>query len=70
VATDEQNFVEYSCAERIATITLNRPDKLNAVSDEVVAQLADALRRFDLDESVDVAIINGKGRAFSAGGGS
>src|SRR5215210_4707422 len=64
---DEPTLVEYSCAERIATITLNRPDKLNAVSDEVVAQLADALRRFDLDEEAEVAILNGKGRAFSSG---
>ena len=64
---DEPNFVEYAVADRIATITLNRPDKLNAVSDEVVAQLADALRRFDLDEEAEVAILNGKGRAFSSG---
>src|SRR5436309_3035956 len=67
VATDEQNFVEYSCAERIATITLNRPDKLNAVSDEVVVQLSEALRRFDLDPEAEVAIINGNGRAFCSG---
>ena len=60
-------MVEYAVADRIATITINRPDKLNAVSDEVVAQLADALRRFDLDEDADVAILNGKGRAFSSG---
>src|ERR1700680_1811373 len=45
--TDAQNFVEYACADRIATITLNRPEKLNAVSDEVVRQLAEAFRRFD-----------------------
>jgi len=45
--TEPQNFVEYACADRIATITLNRPDKLNAVSDEVVRQLAEAFRRFD-----------------------
>jgi len=67
VASDEQNFVEYSCADKIATITLNRPDKLNAVSDEVVAQLAEALRRFDLDAEAEVAILCGKGRAFSSG---
>src|SRR4051794_32086683 len=41
---DEQNFVEYVVADRIATITINRPEKLNAVSDEVVVQLANALR--------------------------
>ena len=67
MADDDANLVQYSCADRIATITLNRPDKLNAVSDEVVAQLAEALRRFDLDEAAEVAIINGKGRAFSSG---
>ena len=64
---EQQNLVDYSCAERIATIALNRPDKLNAVSDEVVAQLADALRRFDLDPEADVAILTGRGRAFSSG---
>src|SRR6202790_157577 len=67
VATDEQSSVEYSCAERIATITLNRPDKLNAVSDEVVRQLDEALHRFDLDPEAEVAILNGRGRAFSSG---
>jgi enoyl-CoA hydratase/carnithine racemase len=67
VDTAEQNFVEYSCAERIATITLNRPDKLNAVSDEVVRQLDEALHRFDLDAEADVAILHGRGRAFSSG---
>jgi enoyl-CoA hydratase/carnithine racemase len=67
VDTDEQNFVEYSCADKIAMITLNRPDKLNAVSDEVVRQMAEALRRFDLDPEAEVAILNGRGRAFCSG---
>ena len=65
--SDDQNFVEYACSERIATITLNRPDKLNAVSDEVVQQLAEAFRRFDLDPEAEVAILNGRGRAFCSG---
>src|SRR4051812_31222680 len=65
--TEPQNFVEYACADRIATITLNRPDKLNAVSDEVVRQLAEAFRRFDLDPEAEVAILNGSGRAFCSG---
>ena len=60
-------LVLYDCADKIATITINRPDKLNAVSDEVVAGLAEALRRFDLDPDAEVAIINGRGRAFSTG---
>ena len=65
--TDEQNFVEYACADQVATITLNRPDKLNAVSDEVVRQLSEAFRRFDLDPEAEVAILNGRGRAFCSG---
>ena len=63
----EDNFVLYECADRIATISLNRPEKLNAVSDEVVRQLSEAFRRFDLDPEADVAILTGKGRAFSSG---
>src|SRR6202043_2584895 len=66
-AVAEDNLVLYECADRVATISLNRPEKLNAVSDEVVAQLADALRRFDLDPEAEVAILTGKGRAFSSG---
>jgi len=61
------NLVLYECADRVATISLNRPEKLNAVSDEVVAQLAEAFRRFDLDPEAEVAILTGKGRAFSSG---
>ncbi len=64
---DGGGLVLYECRDKIATITLNRPDKLNAVSDEVVVHLADALNRFDLDPDAEVAIINGKGRAFSTG---
>jgi enoyl-CoA hydratase/carnithine racemase len=65
--TADQDLVLYSCEDRVATITINRPDKLNAVSDEVVAGLANALRRFDLDPDAEVAILNGRGRAFSSG---
>jgi enoyl-CoA hydratase/carnithine racemase len=42
-------LVEYDCRDQIATLTLNRPDRLNAFSDELVRHLADALRRFDLE---------------------
>jgi len=62
-----ENFVEYSVSDKIATIALNRPDKLNAVSDEVVTQLSDAFHRFDIDPEAEVAILCGRGRAFSSG---
>jgi len=67
VAGAAENLVLYECADRIATISINRPDKLNAVSDEVVHELSEALRRFDLDPEAEVAILTGKGRAFSSG---
>jgi enoyl-CoA hydratase/carnithine racemase len=61
------DLVRYSCADRIATLTLNRPEKLNAFNDDLVRHLAAALRRFDLDDDAEVAIICGAGRAFSSG---
>ena len=61
------NLVEYDCRDQIATLTLNRPHRLNAFSDELVRHLMEALRRFDLDPEAQVAIICGKGRAFSSG---
>jgi enoyl-CoA hydratase/carnithine racemase len=62
-----EDLVLYSCADRIATLTLNRPEKLNAFNDDLVRHLAGALRRFDLDDDAEVAIICGAGRAFSSG---
>jgi enoyl-CoA hydratase/carnithine racemase len=63
----ESTLVEYDCSEHIATIALNRPDKLNAVNDDMVRQIAAALRRFDADADARVAILCGRGRAFSSG---
>ncbi len=60
-------LVQYECADRIATLRLNRPEKLNAFTDEMVLALDDALHRFDLDPEAHVAIIVGNGRAFSSG---
>jgi enoyl-CoA hydratase/carnithine racemase len=60
-------LVEYECRDHIATITLNRPDKLNAVNDDMVRQIAAALARFDTDSDAFVAILTGRGRAFSSG---
>ena len=62
-----RHLVEYVCEDHIATITLNRPEKLNAFSDEMVVALSEALRRFDIDNDAFVAIIHGAGRAFSSG---
>ena len=62
-----EQLVEYACSDFVATITLNRPDKLNAVNDDMVRQIAAALKQFDTDNDAHVAILCGKGRAFSTG---
>jgi enoyl-CoA hydratase/carnithine racemase len=54
-------------ADRIATITLNRPDSLNAINADLSTALTDALRRVDHDDDIRVAILTGAGRAFCAG---
>src|SRR5260370_8076869 len=61
------DLVQYVCEDHIATITLNRPNKLNAFDDDQVRHLAAALRRFDIDNDAYVAIICGRGPAFSSG---
>ncbi len=51
----------------IATITLNRPDRLNAVDSQLTLDLIDALKDVDSDEGVRVVIITGAGRGFCSG---
>src|SRR3989442_6824760 len=60
-------LVEYTSDDHVVPLTLNRPEKLNAFSDELVVALNDALRRFDADPDALVAILCGNGRAFSSG---
>ena len=52
----------------LATVTLNRPDRLNAVTHESLLMLRDELRRLEANTSVRVVVLTGAGRAFSAGG--
>jgi enoyl-CoA hydratase/carnithine racemase len=55
--------------EGVATITVNRPDKLNALRAETYQELTDALRRAGANDTVGVVVLTGAGdRAFSAGG--
>lgn len=51
----------------ILTVTLNRPDKLNAYTAVMGAELADAFNRADADDAVRVVIVTGAGRGFCAG---
>ena len=52
---------------RIAYITLNRPEKLNALNAQLFSELDEALNDIEKDESISVVIIKGSGRAFSVG---
>jgi enoyl-CoA hydratase/carnithine racemase len=67
MADEERRLVEYELKDHIATIAMNRPEKLNAVSDEMVRQLMTAMRAFDTDPDAWVAILCGRGRAFCSG---
>jgi len=53
--------------EHIATVTLNRPDKLNALNEKMFDEIADALVNIGEDEDMRVLVLTGAGRAFSAG---
>ncbi|MFN0027604.1 MAG: enoyl-CoA hydratase/isomerase family protein [Acidimicrobiales bacterium] len=67
-ATDATpELVTYEREGAIVILRLNRPDKLNAFSDELVIALRDAFRRFDADAAAHVAVLCGNGRAFSTG---
>lgn len=59
--------VEYHSDGRIGRITLNRPDVLNAIDDEVPQQLADCVARANDNDDVHVIVLSGAGRAFCAG---
>ena len=57
----------YDVDEQILTITLNRPDKLNAFNTTMLNELIDAFDRADADDTIRAIIVTGAGRAFCAG---
>lgn len=59
--------IRYEVRDRVATVTLNRPDKLNAITRAMLDGLIDAFARADADDGVRVVIVTGAGRAFCAG---
>lgn len=60
-------FIRYELADRIATITLARPEKLNAINGAMVRELIAAFEAADGDDDVRAVIVTGEGRAFCAG---
>lgn len=63
----ETHLIE-SVSEGVATLTLNRPDRLNALSTPIMEGLLEALPRLAGDPAVGVIVLTGAGRAFCAGG--
>lgn len=57
----------YDVQDSIATITLNRPERMNAFSDALLKEWEDAIRRSAEDEGVRAVVLTGAGRAFCAG---
>jgi 2-(1,2-epoxy-1,2-dihydrophenyl)acetyl-CoA isomerase len=53
---------------KVATLTFNRPDKLNALSRELLSQSIEVLKRWGRDPEVGAIVVTGAGRAFCAGG--
>jgi len=59
--------IKYEVAEQILTITLNRPDKLNAFNGPMQKELIDAFDQADKDDDIRAIIVTGAGRGFCAG---
>ena len=62
-----EDEVLYAVSEHIATLTLNRPDRMNTISGPMLNQLAQLMLKADRDPDVRCIILTGAGRAFCAG---
>lgn len=67
-AASSNSLILESKHNGVATLTLNRPDKLNAINKDLAVALNESLGRIVTDKSVYVVVITGAGRAFCAGG--
>ncbi|AKJ69442.1 MAG: enoyl-CoA hydratase/isomerase family protein [Burkholderiales bacterium] len=61
-------LIDYRCESSIATITFNRAEKRNAMSDEMRSEFIDALEAVAADKSIRALVLTGAGKAFCAGG--
>lgn len=61
-------MIQTQVADRIATLTFHRPEKLNALSQQLISDSIATLRAWSIDPAVGVIIVTGSGRAFCAGG--
>lgn len=67
--TQERNFdtITYSFKDKIATVTLNRPEVHNAFNQVMIAELTDVFKNISGDDEVRVVVLTGNGKSFSAG---
>ncbi len=63
----EYRSIRYDVSGRIATITLDRPDRLNAIDRHMPQEIEAAVKRANDEDAVHVIVIEGAGRAFCAG---
>lgn len=61
-------MIQTQVADRIATLTFHRPEKLNALSQELISDSIATLRAWSTDPAIGVIVVTGSGRAFCAGG--
>jgi enoyl-CoA hydratase/carnithine racemase len=57
----------YEATDHVATITLNRPDRLNAITEQLEHELLEAMQTADQSENIRVIVLTGSGRGFCAG---
>ena len=62
-----ENVVNYERCDGVATITLNRPESLNSMNDELMLGLTDCFSRVEGDDAVRVVVVTGAGRGFCSG---
>ena len=60
-------MILYEVSGGAATLTLNRPDTLNAFNDQMIRETTDAFKQAGRDKKVRVIVLTGNGRAFSSG---
>jgi enoyl-CoA hydratase/carnithine racemase len=63
----EHTQIRYAVEDQVATITLHRPEQLNAFTNTMMRELIDAFDRVDADDDVRAVIVTGAGRGFCAG---
>ena len=63
---ENQNII-IETRESVGLVTLNRPEALNALSDGLMDELAQALEGFEADDTIGAVVITGSAKAFAAG---